>query len=158
MIVKIMEWVRLGVISLAFFFAYWFLSDAQYDAVWVFEWLVPAIMVPMAGFSGFEGLIWGEESAREKGYETGSNYQKQSDIALLSYAFTALMVFVFDWGKFAALAVLICGMFFFFFSGINHALQAIFHKNFHWANINRPFILFALILALIYPVMRAFVS
>lgn len=152
-----MEWLRLGILCVAFYFAYYFLNDGIHDPVWVFEWLVPAILVPIAGFSGFEGLFWGDQSAREKGYETGSNYQKQSAIALLSYAFAAIMVYLFDWGKFAALSVLICGLFFFFFSGLNHALQAINNKNYKWANVNRPFIIVALILALIYPVLKAFV-
>jgi len=44
-----------------------------------------------------EGLIFGKQAAIAKGYEVGSNYQKQSAFALLSYTFGAIFVYLANW-------------------------------------------------------------
>jgi hypothetical protein len=87
-----------------------------------------------------------------KGFEVGSNYQRQSAIALLSYAFIAVLVYFVNWGIKAELTVFFVFIFFFFFSGINHAIDAIKRKNYKWQNINRPFITLLLIAGTVYPV------
>ncbi len=45
--------------------------------------------------------------------------------------------------------------FIFFFSGVNHAADAIKRKNYAWQNINRPFITLLVIAGMIYPVVMA---
>jgi len=118
--------------------------------------MIPVIIVGIAGISGIEGLLFGKLSAEQKGFEVGSNYQKQSAIALLSYAVISILVNVCHWGIRAELTILFAFLFFFTFSAINHGIDAIRRKNYRWQNINRPFITLLLIAGLIYPVVKAF--
>jgi hypothetical protein len=114
--------------------------------------MIPVIIFAVAGLSGLEGIFFADKSAEIKGFEVGSNYQKQSAIALLSYAAAAIIVYAANWGIRAELSILFAFIFFFFFSGTNHGIEAIKHKNYKWENINRPFITLLLIVGLIYPV------
>jgi cytochrome b len=116
--------------------------------------MIPLVIVIIAGLSGVEGLFFGEESAKNKGFETGSNYQRQSAIALLSYAFVAIIILMLDWGIKAELTIFFAFIFFFIFSGINHLQNAIQKKNYKWQNINRPFITLVLVLGMIYPIIK----
>ena len=120
--------------------------------------MIPIIIVAIAGLSGVEGLFFAKESAKLKGFETGSNYQKQSAIALLSYAATAIVVYFYDFGIKAELTILFTFIFFLFFSGLNHGIDAIKRKNYKWQNINRPVITLLLIAGLIYPVSQVIKS
>jgi hypothetical protein len=114
--------------------------------------MIPVVILAVAGISGIEGLLFGKKSAELKGYETGSNYQKQSSFALLSYTFGAILVYLADWGIKAELTILFVFFFFFTLSALNHGLEAIRHKNYKWQNINRPFILLLLLAGFVYPV------
>jgi hypothetical protein len=116
------------------------------------HFMIPVIIAAIAGLSGIEGLFFGKQSAEAKGYEVGSNYQKQSAIALLSYAFVAVFVSLSGWGIIAELTIFFAFIFFLFFSGINHAVDAVTRKNYKWQNINRPVITLLLIAGMIYPV------
>ena len=120
--------------------------------------MIPIIIVAIAGMSGFEGIFFAKKSAELKGFEVGSNYQRQSSIALLSYAAVAIIVYISNWGIKAELTILFAFIFFFFFSGINHGVDAIKRKNYKWQNINRPIITLLLISGLIYPVIKALQS
>jgi hypothetical protein len=64
-----------------------------------------------------------------------------------------LLVCFCNWGIKAGLTVLF--VFIFFFSAVNHDLDAINKKNYKWQNINRPFITLLLIAGLVYPVVKA---
>ena len=97
----------------------------------------------------------GNESAKMKGFEVGSNYQRQSAIALLSYAVIAVVVYLCNWGIRSELTILFTFFFFIFFSAINHGVDAVKNKNYKLQNVNRPFLTLALIIGLYYPVIMA---
>lgn len=155
MFLKILDWVRILGVSVAFYFGYQKGFADGYDPFVQLHFMIPVIIVTIAGISGLEGLLFGKKSAELKGFETGSNYQKQSAFALLSYAVVALLVYFLNWGIKAELTILFTFIFFFFCSSINHGLSAIKEKNYKWQNINRPFITLLLIAGLVYPVVKA---
>ncbi len=155
MLLKIFDFLRIGIVCAAFFFGYIIGSSHGYDPIAQLHFMIPVVIVAIAGISGFEGLFFSKQAAEIKGFETGSNYQKQSAIAMLSYAVIAVIVYFSDWGIKAELTILFTFLFFFFFSGINHAIDAIQRRNYTWQNINRPFITLLLIAGMLYPVIMA---
>lgn len=155
MFLKILDWLRIALVGLAFYVGYTLGFDQGYNPEAQLHFMIPVIIGSIAGISGLEGLLWGDRSAKLKGYEQGSNYQKQSAIALLSYAVVALLVYFINWGIKAELSIFFAFIFFLTFSGANHLIQAIKHKNYKWQNINRPFITLLLILGMIYPIVMA---
>jgi hypothetical protein len=155
MIIKILDILRIGLVAAAFYFGYRIGYADGYNPIIQLHYMIPVIIVVIAGFSGIEGLFFGKLSAENKGFESGSNYQRQSAIGLLSYAAGAVIVYFCNWGIKAELAIFFTFIFFFFFSGINHAYDAIVRKNYKWQNINRPFITLLLIAGMIYPVVIA---
>jgi hypothetical protein len=74
---------------------------------------------------------------------------------LLSYAVVAVLVWALDWGLVAELTIFFAFIFFFFFSGVNHGVDAIRRRNYAWQNVNRPVIVLLLIGGMIYPVLVA---
>lgn len=155
MILQILEIVRILLVSFAFYWGYTIGFAETYNPIAQLHFMIPVIIVSIAGISGLEGLFFSKKSAELKGYEVGSNYQIQSAIALLSYAVIALFVYLFKWGIKAELTILFTFIFFLFFSGVNHFIDAIKRKNYKWQNINRLFITLILIIGLIYPVIMA---
>ncbi len=115
MIVKILEILRILAVGAAFYFGYPAGYENGYHPEIRLHLMVPVIVVAIAGFSGIEGLFFGRQAAQAKGFETGSNYQRQSAIALLSFAFAAMLVFFMIWGIRAELTVLFAFLFFFIF-------------------------------------------
>lgn len=157
MFLKVLDISRIVIVGFAFYFGYSAgFAEEAYHAKAQLHIMIPLIIVAIAGTSGFEDLFFGKTSAQLKGYETGSNYQKQSAFALLSYAFVAVWIYFANWGIMAELTILFAFLFFFVFSATNHALEAIKHKNYKWQNINRPFITLLLIAGLIYPLVMIF--
>ncbi|MCF8366276.1 MAG: hypothetical protein K9H16_10865 [Bacteroidales bacterium] len=155
MIIKIFEIARILAVSAAFYFGYSVGYENGYHPEAQLHLMIPIIIVAIAGISGLEGLVFGDAAAEAKGFEKGSNYQKQSAIALLSYAMVALFVFFYNWGIKSELTILFTFMFFFTFSAMNHGYDAVKRKNYKWANINRPFLTLLLIAGLILPVIGA---
>ncbi len=152
MIIQLLDILRIALVSIGFYFGYSIGFGATYDPVAQLHFMTPLVIIAIAGLSGIEGLFFGKQAAIAKGYETGSNYQIQSAFALLSYAFGAIIVYLFALGINAELTLLFIFFFFFTCSAINHALEAIKHKNYHWQNLNRPFILLLLLAGFVYPV------
>ncbi len=155
MFLKTLDAVRIVAVSAAFFFGYQVGYANGYDPIAQLHIMIPVIIVAIAGLSGIEGLLFGKESAKLKGFNGDGNYQRQSAIALLSYAVISIFVYFSNWGIKAELTILFTFIFFFFFSGINHAVDALRRKNYKWQNINRPFITLLLITGLIFPVYKA---
>jgi len=155
MILKILDILRILIVCAAFFFGYRIGFASGYDPIAQLHFMIPVIIVAIAGISGVEGLFFGKESAELKGFETGSNYQRQSAIALLSYAAAAIFIWLVKWGIKAELTVFFVFIFFFIFSGVNHLADAIRRKNYRWQNINRPFITLLLVAGMIYPLVMA---
>lgn len=157
MFLKILDISRIVIVSLAFYIGYSIgFAEEVYNAKAQLHLMIPLMIVAIAGTAGFESIFLGKQAAEAKGYETGSNYQKQSGIALLSYTFVALWVYFAHWGIMAELTILFAFLFFFIFSAVNHTADAIKHKNYKWQNINRPFIMLLLLAGLIYPLMMVF--
>lgn len=155
-LLKLLSILRITGVSFAFFWGYQIAyASATYDAIGQLHFMIPVIVVSIAGLSGLEGLLFGNASARIKGFEVGSNYQRQSAIALLSYAVTSVLVYGLNWGIKAELTLLFSFIFFFFFSAINHGIDAVKNKNYKWQNVNRPFLILLLIMGLWYPVFMA---
>lgn len=156
MLLKIFDYARIIIVAVSFFFGYSIgFAGNQYNPEAQLHFMVPLIISAVAGISGLEGLFFSKKSAELKGFETGSNYQKQSAISLLSYAVISLIVYFLNWGIKAELTILFAFIFFFFFSAANHAVAAVRDKNYKWQNVNRPFITLLLIAGLIYPVLKA---
>jgi hypothetical protein len=155
MFMKILDVLRIAIVCLAIFFGYRIGSANGYDPIAQLHFMIPLIIIAIAGISGIEGVFFSRQSAEEKGFEVGSNYQKQSAFALLSYAIGALIVCLCNWGIRAELTIFFTFMIFFILSAINHTVDAFRRKNFKWLNINRPFLTLLLIAAMIYPVIRA---
>lgn len=154
-LLDILDGIRILIVCFTFYFGYRIGYEGTYNPVAQLHFMIPWLVTAVAGISGIEGLFFGKASSANKGYETGSNYQKQSAFALLSYSFIAILVACLNWGIHAELTVLFVFVFFFFFSAINHAVDAVRNKNYKWQNINRPFITLLLIAGLIYPVVKA---
>jgi hypothetical protein len=158
MILKILDILRILLVSLTFFFGYQIGFTDGYNPIAHLHFMIPLIILAIAGISGFEGLIFAKQSAELKGFEVGSNYQRQSAIALISYAVVAIVVYFCNWGIKAELTIFFTFIFFFIFSGLNHSIDAIKRKNYKWQNINRPFITLFLVLGMIYPIIMALKS
>ena len=158
MFLQLLDIIRIVSVSVAFYFGYQIGFSHGYDPIAQLHFMIPIIIVAIAGISGLEGIFFAKKSAELKGFEVGSNYQRQSAIALLSYAATAIIVCIGNVGIKAELTILFAFIFFFFFSGINHGVDAIKRKNYKWQNINRPIITLLLIAGLIYPVIKALQS
>ncbi|TRZ66670.1 hypothetical protein D4R20_00180 [bacterium] len=155
MIIKIFDILRIVITSGAFFWGYKIGFTNGYDPIAQLHFMIPVIIAAIAGISGLEGIFFAEKSAEIKGFEVGSNYQRQSAIALSSYAVIAIIIYFSNWGIKAELTIFFAFIFFFIFSGLNHAIDAIKRKNYKWQNINRPFITLLLIAGMIYPVIMA---
>lgn len=153
---NLLDSLRILIVAVAFYVGYSIgFAESGYDAVAQLHFMIPVVIVAIAGISGLEGLLFGDKAAAIKGYEQGSNYQRQSAIALLSYAVVAVLVWALEWGLVAELTIFFAFIFFFFFSGVNHGIDAIRRHNYAWQNINRPVIVLLLIAGMIYPVLMA---
>jgi len=152
----VLDILRIAAVGVAFFFGYEIgFSGEVYDPLSQIHFMVPILIPAVAGTSGLEGLLFSKQSAEEKGFETGSNYQKQSAFAMLSVTAVALLVYFANWGLFAELTILFVFFLFFILSGINHAIDAVKNRNYRWQNINRPIITLLMVLGLVYPVIQA---
>lgn len=159
MFLKIIDILRIVIVAFAFFFGYQIgFKDDIYNPAAQLHIMIPLIITAIAGLSGIEGIFFAKKSAALKGFETGSNYQRQSAIALLSYTAVSIFVYFSNWGIKAELTILFTFLFFFIFSAFNHGIDAIKNKNYKWQNINRPFITLLLIAGLIYPIIMVFKS
>ena len=157
-LLKLLDILRITGVTVAFYWGYQIGFAETYNPIAQLHFMIPVIIVAVAGISGLEGVFFAKKSAELKGFEVGSNYQRQSAIALLSYAVIAVVVYLFNWGIKAELTILFTFIFFFFFSAINHGINAVKNKNYRWQNVNRPFITFILIAGLVYPVLMALKS
>jgi len=125
MFLKLLDILRIAIVTAAFFFGYQIAYQNGYDPIAQLHFMIPTIIVGIAGLSGLEGLLFAKKSAELKGFEVGSNYQKQSAIALLSYAVIAIIIYLLNWGIKSELTIFFTFIFFFIFSALNHTIEAI---------------------------------
>lgn len=156
MLIQLLDIIRILLVGIAFYFGYSIGFEGTYNPIAQLHFMIPIVIIAIAGISGLESLIWGKKAAEAKGYEVGGNYQKQSGFSLLSYAFGAIFVYFANWGIKAELTILFVFFFFFILSASNHAIEAIRNKNYKWQNINRPFILLLLLAGFVYPIYMVF--
>ncbi len=83
MLLQVLDIIRIVIVAVAFFFGYQIGFAKGYDPIAQLHFMIPLIITTIAGISGLEGIFFGKKSAKLKGFETGSNYQRQS--ALLCY-------------------------------------------------------------------------
>ncbi|MAZ93843.1 MAG: hypothetical protein HN336_08935 [Lentimicrobiaceae bacterium] len=152
MVIKIIEFIRIAGATFGTFWAYQVGMNTITPYESVLHILTPWLIVSIAGTSAIEGLFFGKQSAAEKGFVNDGNYAYQSRIGLLSYAVISLLVYFENWGPKAELTIILTFLFFMFFSALNHGYQAFVKKNYHWENLNRPFLTILLIVAIWYPV------
>lgn len=151
-LLNLLDGLRVALVCAALFFGCQVGYTEGYNPIAQLHLMVSFIIVAIAGLSGLEGIFFGEESAKNKGFEVGGNYQKQFAIALLSYTVIAVIAYFSQWGIKAELTIFFTFMFFLFFAAINHGIDAVKHKNYKWQNINRPFLTLILIAGMIHPV------
>ncbi len=106
MLLILLDIIRIVSVVVAFFFGYQIGFSHGYDPIAQLHFMIPIIIVGIAGISGLEGIFFVEKSAELKGFEVGSNYQRQSAIASLSYAVAAIIVYISNWGIKAELTIL----------------------------------------------------
>jgi len=154
-IIAFLDNFRIAAVAFSFFFGYRIgFQNAAYDPEAQLHFMIPIIVVAISGSTGIEGLFFAEYAAEAKGFEAGSNYQRQSAISQLSYAAAALMVLFFNWGIKSELTVFFAFIFFLACSAVNHAIDAVTRGNYKWQNINRPVFTAILAAGMSYPVVE----
>lgn len=145
---KMLEWIRPVGIGLVYFLAEYLGTDA----ISKFHILGPVVVILMSGTVAFESLILGEAASEKIGYKPNRAYQIQSGLNHLAIAFTALFVFVVDWGQHADATIVTTMLLFFVFSALNHIITAFKEHNMKAVNLMRP-IMTLLLIGLLLPSM-----
>ncbi|MDG2020870.1 MAG: hypothetical protein P8J59_02865 [Phycisphaerales bacterium] len=147
-VVKLVEAVRIFGTGLGFYMAYAAWGDSPSpDAIRI---LTLAFAISMCGTCAFEGLFLAKTTAREKGFDQAGGgsvgpYQRQNTMWFLVATVVGVVwatAFPDDVRAFLLYVVLICG--FFLLSAVNHAWQAIAHRNMTWQNLDRPILAVAM--------------
>ena len=146
--IKLLEILRMIGSGLGIFLGYYY-GDTPEEILRIMNpWLIGSI----AGLSGIEGLFFGKAAAKEKGFEQGSNYQRQSAFAFLTIGIISLLVYFAGWDTYANLTIVLTFLLLLTLSAINHTYSIFAEKNMKWQNMIRPFLTILLILAFWYPV------
>lgn len=143
-----LEWLRPAGIALLYFLAEWLGKDPAGKL----HILGPGLALILSGSVGLESLFFGETASEKIGYASDRAYQVQSGLNHLALAAAALLVLIFNWGKFADAAITTVLLLVFTFSALNHLFTAIKNRNFKPVNLLRP-IMTALLIAILLPVM-----
>ncbi|MCF8130417.1 MAG: hypothetical protein K9N10_18050 [Deltaproteobacteria bacterium] len=106
--------------------------------------MTPWIVISLAGLTGIESLFFGKAASEITGYAP-SAYQRQSGFNNLSIALTAIMVFLFHWGTYAEITIMVVLLVFLFLSACNHAWSAWTEHNLNIRNLLRPAMTIALV-------------
>jgi hypothetical protein len=73
MFLKALDYIRIIAVTMAFNFGYQIGFKNGYDPVTQLHFMIPIIVIAIAGLSGLEGIFFRKKSAELKGFETGSN-------------------------------------------------------------------------------------
>ena len=147
----VLEWIRPAGITLIYFFAEYFGTDA----ISKFHILGPMVVVVVSGTVAFESLILGEVGSEKIGYAPNRPYQIQSGLNNLATAVSALLVFMLRWGRYADATIVTAMLLFFSFSAVNHAATAIREHNLKPVNLMRPLMVLLLLGVLLPPMVKA---
>ncbi len=133
--IKVFEILRWAMVVAGYIIAYVFHNETPAD---ILHYLNPWVIGGIAGFSAIEGLFWADKAAKEKGYEVGSNYQRQNAFWFLVTTVVMLIVTFNNWGVNADMTITLVFIGFLLLSGGNHLYQAIAKGNKTWNNLIRP--------------------
>lgn len=111
--------------------------------------LMPWLVLSLMGLTAVESLFFGRVASEITGYAP-SAYQRQSGLACLAVALTALLVRCGDWGVYADATVLSTTLIFFGLSACNHAWSGWREGNRGLQNLMRP-VLTALLIGFALP-------
>ena len=111
------------------------------------NYLILWIVIPLAGITGIESVFFPTASAISKDREVGSAYQTQSGMNNLAIAITGGIVWFWQWGTSASMAVLFVLYIFFILSSINHLFEFITKRQKNLIHLARPLLTILLIVA-----------
>ena len=146
--IKLLEILRFTGCGIGVFLAYYHGETPEE----ILRIMTPWFVCSVAGLSAVEGLFFSDHAAVEKGFEQGSNYQRQNAFWFLSTAITSLVIFFAGWNEYANLSLVLVFCTFLILSAANHAYSMIADKNIRWQNVIRPFLTVLLTLVFWYPV------
>ena len=107
----------------------------------------PWIIGSIAGLTGIEGIFFAKAAAKEKGFEYGSNYQRQSAFAFIAIATISLLIYFAGWDIQANITIVLTFLLFLTLSAINHTFSIFAEHNLKWQNMIRPIFTIALLAA-----------
>jgi len=116
MIVKLLEILRISGAGIGVFLAYYYGNSPEEILRIMTPWFIGSV----AGLSAIEGLFFGKIAASEKGFEQGSNYQRQNAFWFLAIAITALIAFFSGWDAYANISLVLVFCLFLILSATNH--------------------------------------
>ncbi len=146
--IKILEILRFAGCGLGIFLAYSYGETPEEILRIMTPWFVGSI----AGLSAIEGLFFAREAAAEKGFEQGSNYQRQNSFWFFAVAIVSLIIYFAGWNEYANITIVLILCFFLIMSAANHTYSIFIDKNIKWQNVIRPFLTLLFTLVFWYPV------
>jgi hypothetical protein len=98
------------------------------------------IVLSLGGLTAIESIFFAKKAAVLSGYGEVSPYQRQSGFNNLALTFVTIAVYVFDFGYYAKLSVLLVMLTFLTLSAGNHLFTALAKGNRSMRNMLRPII------------------
>lgn len=145
LIIKLFEIIRNGCAGIGFYLAYIHYFNSEYHAA--LHILLILLIIPLAGLTGLESVLFSDAAARAKGWDTGSPYQIQSGINNIAIAITAIIILYFKWNVYADLSMLFVTLIFFSLSAINHTVSFFKQENKKFIHLLRPICALLMVLA-----------
>lgn len=146
--IKLLEILRFTGCGVGVFLAY-SLGETPEEILRI---MTPWFVGSVAGLSAVEGLFFSRQAAVEKGFEQGSNYQRQNAFWFLATAIASFVIFFAGWNEYANLSLVLVFCTFLILSAANHTYSAIVDKNTRWQNVLRPLLTALLTLVFWFPV------
>ncbi|WP_294347319.1 DUF6790 family protein [Prosthecochloris sp.] len=132
--IKLLEILRFTGCGIGVFLAYYYGENPEEILRIMTPWFVGSV----AGLSAVERFFFSKEAATEKGFEKGSNYQRQNAFWFLAVAVTSLTIFIAGWNEYANLSLVCVFCTFLLLSAANHLYSMIADRNTRWQNVIRP--------------------
>jgi hypothetical protein len=80
MLIQLLDIIRIALVGIAFFFGYSIGFKDAYDPISQLYFMIPVVVVAIAGISGLEGLFFGKKAAGNHAHEAirHKNYKWQN--------------------------------------------------------------------------------
>lgn len=98
------------------------------------------VVLSLGGLSAIESIFFSKKAAVLSGYGEANAYQRQSGFNNLALSLVTIAVYIFDWGMYAKLTVMMVMLTFLTFSAGNHLFTSLFKGNKSIRNMLRPVI------------------